>query len=71
MAYVTRAMREKMRDDATANSPDRVAERLRARQAGELAHADMVAKFPTLTPDNVREALNYQADRYAFHYNPK
>ncbi len=59
-AYVPRFMRAKMRDEATANDPERIRERIAHREAGELARKAREAKYPTLTAENFTEALAYQ-----------
>ena len=41
------------------------AERIRRIAAGRWAHEETMAKFGTITADNVREALSFQAQRMA------
>jgi hypothetical protein len=56
-------IRAKMRDDATANSPERIAERLRHRAACDAARADREREYPVLTADNAQEAIDFQERR--------
>ncbi len=51
-----------------ADTPAEIQDRFRAREAGELAIADRVAKFPTLDAGNAQAAIQFQTERYAFHY---
>lgn len=60
---IGRLLRDQMRDDATANSPERVAERVARRAAGERAHAEMLARFSPLTAENIAEAIAWQEAR--------
>jgi hypothetical protein len=41
--------------------------RVAERKACELGHADAIAKFSPLTPENTMEAIAYQEERIAFH----
>lgn len=52
---------EKQRPDTTKA----IAERVRRIAAGRWAYEETIAKFGTITPDNVREALDFQAKRMA------
>lgn len=45
------------------DTPERVAERVGRRSAGEQAHREMLARFSPLTPQNVGEALAWQDAR--------
>jgi hypothetical protein len=47
--------------------PEDVRDRLIRRRASALAVVDVAERFPTITPDNVRAALDYQEARIAFH----
>lgn len=60
---IGRLLRDQMRDDATANSPERVAERVAYRAASEQAHAEMLARFAPLTAENLRESIAWQQAR--------
>lgn len=66
MAIYGRALHQQARDDA-AETPERVAERIRTRQACDLGLKDREAKFPMLTKDNAAEAIRYQEERIR-HY---
>jgi hypothetical protein len=64
VAIVGRALRQKMIDDATANSPERVAERKRLREIGEQVSREIVEKFPGgINAENADEVLTWQAKR--------
>jgi len=53
-----------MRDDATANSPARVAERLRRRAIAEQVGREIEERFPGgITAENAAEALAWQRAR--------
>lgn len=49
------------------DSPALAAERIANRKAGEMAHADMLTKFGTLTAENAQQAIAYQAERIEHH----
>jgi uncharacterized protein (DUF433 family) len=49
------------------DTPEAVQERLRYRQAAELGHADMLQRFPELTPENAEKAMHYQEARIQYH----
>jgi hypothetical protein len=55
-----RALRQAMRDSASADSPERVRERVAMRKAGELAVNAREQRYPELTPENASEAMAYQ-----------
>lgn len=46
-----------------SDTPRAAADRIRHIAAGRWAHEDTMAKFGTITPENVREALDFQARR--------
>jgi len=55
-----------MRDDATANSPERVAERLRRRAIAEQVTREIEERFPGgITVENAAEVLKWQRERLA------
>ncbi len=68
MAYVTKLMRQKMRDDAYERAhPELAGQRIAYRAAAEKALADMHAQFPTLTAENFAAANAYREERTKFH----
>jgi len=59
-----RFLRQCMRDDATANSPARVAERLRRRATAEQVGREIEERFPGgITVENAAEVLKWQRER--------
>jgi hypothetical protein len=51
------------------DTPAIIQDRLNSRTASELGVADRIAKYPVLTADNAKEAIDYQTERCKFHYN--
>lgn len=47
------------------DTPKAVAERIRRIAAGRWAHEETMAKFGAITPENISEALEFQARRTA------
>ncbi len=54
---IGRLLRDKMRD---LDTPERVAERIKYRLAGEQAHREMLAQFSPLTTENALAAIKWQ-----------
>ena len=64
MAYVTQAMRRKMRDDAhEAAHPERARERIRYRLIAEQVTVELRARWPVLNAENFEEAAAFQVTR--------
>lgn len=61
MFYSARHYR--MLADVSTCDDGRAPERLARRQAGERAYADTLAHFGAITPENARQALEWQAAR--------
>lgn len=57
-----RILRQKWADESR-ETPQRIAERVRAREIGQIAHAETVAKFGELTPENAAQAIAFQEER--------
>ncbi len=49
------------------DAPGAAEERIRLRRVGERAHADMLARFGSITPENARDALAFQEERIRFY----
>jgi trans-2-enoyl-CoA reductase len=47
------------------DTAEQIAERVRHREACEQAHRECLERWPELTPENVREALDWQNARLA------
>lgn len=47
----------------TPDTPEQVAERVRRREAGDQAHAEMLARFRPLSESNAIEAIRWQEAR--------
>jgi hypothetical protein len=63
MAIYGRLLREAARDRAL-ETPERVAERIRRREAAERVRAEFAARYPDgLNETNVEEAIEWQARR--------
>ena len=60
-------IKKEMRARARAGTPEAIAERLRHRKACELARAETVARYPVVTTENAREAIEYQEHRIQQH----
>ncbi len=45
------------------DTQEQIAERLRHRKACEQAGAETLARYPTLTAENIREAMDFQERR--------
>lgn len=61
MATIKALIAAKQRPDTAKQ----VAERIRRIAAGRWAYEDTMTKFGAITPENVREALEFQARRMA------
>lgn len=62
MAHTMRAL---IAAQQRPDSAKAVAQRIRRIAAGRWAHEETLAKFGAFTPENVREALEFQAKRMA------
>ena len=62
MAIVGRAIRAQMRDDAR-ETPERAAQRVRDRAAGERAHAEAIERFGPVTAENFQAFSDWQEAR--------
>jgi hypothetical protein len=66
MAYISKAMRQKLANDAYEDRhPERGAQRIAYRKVAEQALAETQAKYPVLTADNFQEANDYRERRIA------
>lgn len=66
LARFNRARRARIEN--RPDTPEQIRERVAMRQAGELAQADCLARYPEgVTPDNFAEAIRFQEERYQFH----
>ena len=62
MAFYSRGHYRMFRDTGP-DSPEVVAERIKRRKVGEQVNAERLVKFPTLTPENWQEAIDWQEAR--------
>lgn len=66
MGFYSRCHYQRLSNGAP-DTPETIAERVAYRKAAELAHADALAKFQTITPENAAAAIAYQEERIRFH----
>lgn len=70
MSYETRYAAIKRRAfDERSNSANSAAWRIKHQAACEKANAEMQVRFPDITTENAKQAIEYQCERIDFHMN--
>ena len=58
------AARMRQREEARANTPEAIADRLAVNRANERVRTELRERFPILTAENAEAAIKFQQDRF-------